>query len=210
MNENENLGAYAIMYVVRNKKNEVLSLLLKNGVDVPSNATDVQVAFVVTNLLKVSNSFYNEFSQLLLDEETVGAVFSNMSGSYLNVNGSSDFCKNTANKQSSPTSYKLLCESTSTTTGASITSTQSGKDSGSWLNQGLNLLQTGFQGFLQLDENKTKRELADASVKISNDEVVKGETAPTKTGLGTGAIVGISLLGATVVGLVVYLIAKKQ
>jgi hypothetical protein len=41
----------------------------------------------------------------------------------------------------------------------------------SWLNTGLSLLQTGFQGFLQLDENKTKRALADASVKISNDEV---------------------------------------
>jgi hypothetical protein len=71
-------------------------------------------------------------------------------------------------------------------------------------------LQTGFQGFLQLDENKTKRQLADASVKISSDEVIKGETSPTKTGLGTGAIVGISLLGVTVVGLVVYLIAKKR
>jgi hypothetical protein len=211
MNENTDLGAYAIMYVVQNKKNEVVNLLLKNGVVTPSNAQDIQIAFVVTNLLKISDSFYNEFSQLLLDEETVDAVFSNMSGSYLNINGSSDFCKNTANKQSSPTSYKLLCENTSTTTGASITSTKTDKDSGSWLNQGLNLLQTGFQGFLQLDENKTKRQLADASVKISNDEVVKGgATASTKTGLGTGAIVGISLLGVTVVGLVVYLIAKKR
>ena len=43
------------MYVVRNKKSEVLSLLLKNGVVVPSNAQDVQVAFVVTNLLKISD-----------------------------------------------------------------------------------------------------------------------------------------------------------
>ena len=210
MNENENLGAYAIMYVVRNKKNEVLGLLLKNGVVVPSNATDVQVAFVVTNLLKISNSFYNEFSELLLDEETVNAVFSNMSGSYLNFGGNTDFCKNTANKTESPTLYKNLCENTSTTTGASITTTKTDKDSGSWLNQGLNLLQTGFQGFLQLDENKTKRDLANASVKISNDEVIKGETTPTKTGLGTGAIVGISLLGVAVVGLVVYLIAKKR
>jgi hypothetical protein len=206
MNENENLGAYAIMYVVRNKKSEVLSLLLKNGVVVPSNAQDVQVAFVVTNLLKVSDSFYNEFSELLLDEETVNAVYTNMSGSYMNFTGDSAYCKNTANKTES--SYKILCKDYVDT--SAITSSQSGKDSGSWINQGLNLLQTGFQGFLQLDDNKTKRQLADASVKISNDEVTKVETTPTKTGLGTGAIVGISLLGATVVGLVVYLIAKKQ
>ena len=205
MNENKNLGAYAIMYVVRNKKNEVLGLLLKNGVVVPSNATDVQVAFVVTNLLKISNSFYNEFSQLLLDEETVNAVFSNMSGSYSNFTGSSDFCKNTANKTESPSSYKLLCGDSTATS-----STTSNQSQSSFINRGLDFLQTGFQGFLQLDENKTKRQLADASVKISNDEVVKGETTPTTTGLGTGAIVGISILGATVVGLVVYLIAKKR
>ena len=208
MNENENLGAYAIMYVVRNKKSEVLSLLLKNGVVVPSYAQDVQVAFVVTNLLKVSDSFYNEFSELLLDEETVNAVYTNMSGSYMNFNGDSAYCKNTANKNES--SYKILCKDYVDTSASSITSTNTNKDSGSWINQGLNLLQTGFQGFLQLDENKTKRQLADASVKISNDEVTKVETTPTKTGLGTGAIVGISLLGATVVGLVVYLIAKKR
>lgn len=204
MNENENLGAYAIMYVVRNKKNEVLGLLLKNGVVVPSNATDVQVAFVVTNLLKISNSFYNEFSELLLDEETVNAVFSNMSGSYSNFTGSSDFCNNIANKTESPSSYKLLCGDSTTSTNSN-TSTKP-----SLLNQGLNILQTGFQGFLQLDDNKTKRQLADASVKLSDNEVTKGETPSSTTKLGTGAIVGISLLGATVVGLVVYLIAKKQ
>ena len=142
MNENENLGAYAIMYVVQNKKNEVLGLLLKNGVTVPSNAYNIQIAILVTNLLKVSNSFYNEFFELL-DKETVDAVFSNMSGSYSNFTGNSEFCNNTANKESSPTSYKLLCENTSTTSGASITSTKTDKDSGSWINQGLNLLQTG-------------------------------------------------------------------
>jgi hypothetical protein len=203
MNENENLGAYAIMYVVRNKKNEVLGLLLKNGVVVPSNATDVQVAFVVTNLLKISNSFYNEFSELLLDEETVNAVFSNMSGSYLNVNGNSDFCKNTANKTESPSSYKLLCEN-------STSSTTSNQPQSSFINRGLDFLQSSVQDFLKYEDLKTKRELAQASVKISDNEVTKGETPPPPTKLGTGAIVGISILGATVVGLVVYLIAKKR
>lgn len=204
MNENENLGAYAIMYVVQNKRNEVVSLLLKNGVVVPSNAQDIQIALVVTNLLKQSDSFYNDFVPLLLNEETLTGMSSNMSGSYANVNGNSEFCKNTANKTESPSSYKLLC-SDSTDTKESST-----KDTPNWLNKGLNILQTGFQGYLQLDENKTKRALADASVKISKDEVTKVETLPPPKKLSTGAIVGISLLGVTVVGLVVYLIAKKK
>ena len=206
MNENENLGAYAIMYVVQNKKNEVLGLLLKNGVTVPSNAYNIQIAILVTNLLKVSNSFYNEFFELL-DKETVDAVFSNMSGSYLNFNGSTDFCKNTANKTESPSSYKLLCKDYVDTSSSTSTSNQSQP---SFINRGLDFLQSSVKDFLQYEDLKTKRKLAEASVKISDNEVTKGETPPPPTKLGTGAIVGISLLGVTVVGLVVYLIAKKR
>lgn len=207
MNENENLGAYAIMYVVHNNRNEVISLLLKNGVVVPSNAQDIQIGLLVTNLLKVSSSFYDDFVPLVLNEETFSGMSSNMSGSYSNAGGNADFCGNIANKESSPSSYKLLCENSTATN--STTSTTSTKPS--WLNKGLDILQTGFQGYLQLDENKTKRALADASVKVSQDIVKNNELAPTTSKkLSTGAIVGISLLGVTVVGLVVYLIAKKR
>ena len=57
MTSNANLGAYGIMYVIENKKNEVISLLLKNGVAIPSNATNLQIGVIVTNLLKSSKSF---------------------------------------------------------------------------------------------------------------------------------------------------------
>ena len=207
MTENTSLGAYAIMYVVKNRKSQVIQLLLKNGVVVPSNASDIQIALLVTNLLKVSKSFYEDFSVLFLNQEMVNEMNSNMSGSYLNVEG--DFCGNTQNKIDSPTSYKLLCEGSSSSTPSSTPTKPNSLKDTSWLNTGLGLLQTGFAGFLQLDDNKTKRDLADASVKISSDEVVKDSTPP-KAGLSTGAIVGISLLGVTVVGLVIYLIAKKK
>ena len=96
------------------------------------------------------------------------------------------------------------------TTTSTTTPPKSTSGNVSWLNQGLELLQTGFQGYLQLDENKTKRELADASVKISTDDLTKETLKPPSTGLSTGAIVGISLLGVTVVGLVIYLITKNK
>jgi hypothetical protein len=210
MNKNSSLGAYGIMYVIKTKRSQVVALLLKNGVVAPSNASDMQIALLVTDLLKVSKSFYNEFSALLVNEDVIYGLSANMSGSYLNASGS--FCENTANKVESPTTYKLLCGDSSITTTATTTatSTKDTKSTPSWINQGLGLLQEGFKGFLQLDENKTKRELADASVKISSDEVISKGDLPASTGLSTGAIVGISLLGVTVVGLVVYLIAKKK
>ena len=204
MNENANLGAYGIMYVVKNKRNEVISLLIKNGVAVPSNAYDIQIALLVTNLLKVSKSFYNEFIPLLLNEETVDAMSSNMSGSYANVNGNTDFCKNTNNKTESPTLYRNLCKDYVDTSSSTSTSNQS---KSSFINRGLDFLQSSVKDYLQYDDNKTKRELANASFKISENEVKKGEALPPKKVLSTGAIVGISLKAASGVGLVDYLIA---
>jgi hypothetical protein len=206
MSKNASLGAYGIMYVVKNKRSQVIALLLKNGVVVPSNASDITIALAVTNLLKVSKSFYKDFSALLLSQDVVSGMASNMSGSYSNAGGVVD----------PPFDFSIFTggatPTTTTETNTSNTSTppKTTSSSTSWLNQGLGLLQTGYQGYLQLDDNKTKRVLADASVQISSDEVKKKEDTPPPTKLSTGAIVGISLLGVTVVGLIVYLIAKKK
>jgi hypothetical protein len=201
MSKNASLGAYGIMYVVKYKRSQVVALLLKNGVVAPQNATDMQLALLVTDLLKVSKSFYKEFSALLVNKDVVYGMSVNMSGSYANAGGFIDpdfnFDEN------------ALLQTTSTTKTPKDT-----KPSGttpSWINQGLGLLQTGFQGYLQLDDNKTKRELADASVKISSSQGSLDSVAPpASTGMSTGAIVGLSLLGVTVVGLVIYFVTKKQ
>lgn len=197
MTSNVNLGAYGIMYVIKNKKNEVISLLLKNGVAIPSNATNLQIGVIVTDLLKSSKSFYKDFSKLLINQDTIVSMSSNMSGSYSNVEGI-DFSKFTIDP--SPfSSSKTANTSTSSTTPKT-----------SFINQGLNILQTAFQGYLQLDDNKTKRALADASVKISDDDATKEENKSTAKGLSTGAIIGLSLLGVAVIGTITYFIIKKQ
>lgn len=200
MSAKANLGAYGIMYVVQNKKSQVIALLLKNGVVVPSNATDIQIALLVTNLLKVSKSFYRDFSALLLNQDVIVGMSSNMSGSYSNAGGVVD--------PAFDFSIFTGGNSTTTTTTPKPTTTATNTSSTSWLNQGLGLLQTGFQGYLQLDDNKTKRALADASVKISETKPTDDTPPPTK--LSTGAIVGLSLLGVTVVGLIVYFINKNK
>jgi hypothetical protein len=198
MSKNASLGAYGVMYVVQNKRSQVVALLLKNGVVAPSNATDMQLALLVTNLLKVSKSFYRDFSALLLNQDVVAGMSVNMSGSYANVVGDGQAFDFSVFQGGTPTT-------TATTTPKPATS------SPSWLNQGLGLLQSGFQGYLQLDDNKTKRELANASVQLSTSQATQDSVLlPPSTGMSTGAIVGLSLLGVTVIGLVVYLITKNK
>jgi len=190
------------MYVIENKKNEVISLLLKNGVAIPSNATNLQIGVIVTNLLKSSKSFYKDFSKLLLNQDTIVGMSSNMSGSYSNAVGMFDY----SNYVIDDSLFYPSKPSTSTTT--STTSVSSSKPSA--INKGLELLQIGFQGYLQLDDNKTKRELASASVKISKDKANENDDTPPSKGLGTGAIIGLSVLGIAVVGTIAYFIIKKQ
>lgn len=204
MGKNASLGAYGIMYVIQTKRSQVIALLLKNGVVVPMNATDMQIALLVTNLLKVSKSFYKDFSALLLNQEVVQGMSVNMSGSYANAVGDGQAFDFSVFQGGTPTT-------TQTTTTPKPTTNGTKTSSASWINQGLGLLQTGFQGYLQLDENKTKRELANASVQLSTNQATTDSTiTPPPTSLSTGAIIGISVLGLGVVGLVVYLIVKKQ
>jgi hypothetical protein len=192
------------MYVIQTKRNQVINLLLKNGVVVPMNATDMQIALLVTNLLKVSKSFYKDFSALLISQDTIKGMSLNMSGSYSNVVGDGQVFDFSVFQGGTPTT------TTFTPTTTSNTSTPP-KSSPSWLNQGLNLLQTGFQGYLQLDDNKTKRELANASVQLSaNQQATDSLTPPPPTGLSTGAVIGLSILGISVVGLVIYFINKNK
>lgn len=190
------------MYVIENKKNEVISLLLKNGVAIPSNSTNLQIGVVVTNLLKSSKSFYKDFSKLLLNQDTIVGMSSNMSGSYSNAVGMFDY----NNYQIDESLFEPSKPTTSTTT--NTTSESSSKPN--FINRALGLLQTGFQGYLQLDENKTKRELANASVIISQDNATKNDDTLPSTGLSTGAIIGLSVLGIAVVGTIAYFIIKKQ
>jgi len=204
MSKIANLGAYGIMYVIQTKRSQVVNLLLKNGVVVPMNASDIQIALLVTDLLKVSKSFYKDFSSLLIAPDVVTGMSSNMSGSYANVVGDGKGFDLNEFLQSIQTP---TTPAPTTNTTPSATSTPKA----SWLNQGLSLLQTGFQGYLQLDENKTKRALADASVQVSSNQAnTELNTPPQPTGMSTGAIVGLSVLSLGVVGLIVYLIVKKK
>lgn len=212
MNNNANLGALSIMYVVMNKRAEVISLLMKNGVKVPNNATDMQLALLVTNLLKISKPFSRDFSKLISQEDVISGIFQGFDGSYSNVTGMfSNLPKFDENLFSSLP--KPSVQSPVVTT-SKPTETKTG---GNFWGNALGLLQTGFTGFLALDENKTKRELANASVQIKQSDVSLAEkgilpsgNVPTPTGLSTGAIIGLSVLGIAVVGGVIYLVMKNR
>jgi len=209
------------MFVVMKKRAELLALLTKNGVKYPANATDMQLAMIVTNLLKISKTFRMEFEQLLTEQDVIVGIFSGMDGEYSNYTGF-DFPTFDPNvftpKPNSPSPsfgytkpkpYDLtLVKSTD------VKPKEKGKFN---LGSALELLQNGFAGYLALDENKTKKALAEASVKIKESDVKLGELGilpegnklPSK-GLSTGAIIGISIGGILIIGVGIYFAMKNK
>jgi hypothetical protein len=205
MAKNTSLGAVGLLQTIQLKREEVIALLLTHGVVVNSDASDMEIAIQVTNLAKKSQSFYKAFMQLMMDKSVVDNVYSNMDGNYLGITDfMNDWCNKGDNAKIFPDSCK---DSTPSTTGTKDTKP---KGSGKWLTEGLNLLQTGFNGYLQLDENKTKRALADASVQVaqSGGNVNTNNLPPQKS--NTGLYVGLGVLGVSVIGLIVYLVIKAN
>lgn len=211
---NPNIGATSVMFVVMKKRAELLALLTKNGVKYPANATDMQLAMIVTNLLKISKTFRMEFEQLLTEQDVIVGIFSGMDGAYSNF--TFDFQTFDPNvfdpKPKSGTSTKpydlTLVKSTD------VKPKEKGKFN---LGSALELLQNGFAGYLALDENKTQKALAEASVKIKESDVKLGEMGilpdgnlPKKDGLSTGAIIGISIAGILLLGGVIYFVTKNK
>ena len=212
---NPNIGATSVMFVVMKKRAKLLALLTKNGVKYPANATDMQLALIVTNLLKSSKSFKKDFEQLLAEEDTIVSIFSGMDGAYSNFTFETTTFD--PNKFSTPsTTFAPPKAKPYNLTFPKSTDTKPKEKSKFNFGSALELLQTGFAGYLALDENKTKKALADASVQIKQTDKELAELGvfpednklPSK-GLSTGAIIGISLAGILVLGGVIYFATKK-
>jgi hypothetical protein len=221
MAKNTTLGAEALLRVIKLKRAEVVALLLSYGQIVTDTTPDLEIAFMVTALAKKSQPFYNAFMKIMADKNVVTSLYASMDG-FSNASG---FYTPTTIDWGTPTSSTsigldctkpenkslALCSGGSTTSG---TTTPKTKGSSQWLTTGLNLLQTGFNGYLQLDDNKTKRALAEASVKVTESGGGMGGTmggntnAPTTS--HTGLYVVLELVGISVIGLVVYLATKKK
>jgi len=80
MNDNHvNLIADSIVYAVQNQKPKVTAILLKNGVVVPNGTSDANLILLVSDVLKKSNPFRNDFINLVANTEYVSSSFSGYS-----------------------------------------------------------------------------------------------------------------------------------
>jgi hypothetical protein len=202
MNEQSNLGASIIIYVASQHRKEVVDLLLRNGVVAPSNSTDIELAQIITQLLKSSKNFKKEFLQLLGKPNVLQGTVA-MSG-YSNAVGN---FSDTFSVSPSPFSTTAFPTSTTiaSTTGATAPKT------GFTLDKALNIFTQGLNTYLTLDTNKTNRALANASVANAQaGNLIPQETINASVKSNTTMYVVLAIIGVVVVGGGIWYAVKNK
>jgi hypothetical protein len=193
------LGAYAVMWAVTNKRKEVEELLRRNGVKLPigisnwGSLSNFSVALATLSAIRFSKTFRADFVAMMAKYPEWATSYMSMSGEFANASGSvADTSLNLTTAIGADTPKK------SWFTGDKIEST----------------LNTALQGFLALDKNKTDRELASASRDVAkyNASIGKDSEGNPKddTKSNTALYVVLGVVGVALVGGIIYFATKKS
>jgi hypothetical protein len=225
-------GAMTLVLLVKSYKSQMIALLLKNGVAVPSGASDPQIAMLMANLLKVSKSFFNDLNSFIQNPKVIQTLAGGIgeNADYFRMSGDNFAGKRVGNAQyfrasgymnASSDEDGFLDTGVTIPTGTGITGTAPAKTN---FLSGLNLgkiLSDGLDAFGKYDKNKTDREIANAlkrteqagsGVGSSVGANPSGNTSgtPVKEGVSTTTIVVLSLVGVAVIGTIIYFVARPK
>lgn len=192
------LGAYAVMWAVTNKRQEVEELLRRNGVKLPigisnwGSLSNFSLALATLSAIRFSKTFRADFVAMMAKYPQWATSYMSINGEFANVSGGvADTSLNLDNVIGGNTPKK------SWFTGDKIEST----------------LNTALQGFLALDKNKTDRELARASrdvamYKAGDKEDNDDDDNDTKSNTALYVVLGV--VGVALVGGLIYFATKKS
>lgn len=205
-------GAMTLVLLVENYKSQMIALLLKNGVTVPTGASNQQIAVIIANLLRVSKSFAKDLNVFIQNPKVIQVIAGSFSqnAEYFRMTGFGEGLP-----KFDPNIFST--EKTDTTTSSSTTTPAK---TGFWANLNFgNLLTQGLGAFTALDKNKTDRAIAEARAQVVQSGGVltteegntnEGNKTPDDEGMSTTTIVVLSLVGIAVLGTIIYFIARPK
>lgn len=215
-------GAMTLVLLVKNYRSQMIALLLKNGVTVPSGASDQQIASLMANLLKVSKSFFLDLNNFLKSPKVLETLAGGLTenAQYFRASGSGFAGKKVGNAQY----FRTTGTDTPDTTGTTTPPKKDGFFSG--LNFG-NLFSQALGAFGQYDTNQANVAIANAHASVNNPSGgggSLGDYTGGNTGSGSGSgngktpdtkmstttIVVLSLVGVAVLGTIIYFVARPK
>lgn len=214
-------GAMTLVLLVSNYRSQMIALLLKNGVTVPSGASNQQIASMMANLLKISKSFAMDLQRFISNPKVIQVLAGGFSQNAEYFRASGFAGKKQGNAQYFRADGFMNSDGGEDGfTDTSATPPKTGFLSG--LNLG-NILKDGLNLFGQIDKNKTDREIANAQAQISANTGVSfntgtgsgdtgsgGKQTNPDEGISTTTIVVLSLVGIAVLGTIIYFVARPK
>jgi hypothetical protein len=217
MAQSAQTGAFTLMILVKNYRSQMIALLLKNGVAVPSGASDKQIVNMMASLLKISKSFYKDIMLFLQNPKVINSI-----AGYLSQNAQYFRADGFAGKKQGNAQY-FRADGFLNIDDAEDETPDTPKKKSFWDNLNLgDLLTKGVDTLVALDTNKTNRAIADARAKaglpplveetfVDEDGVVKKKKeTPDDEGISTTTIVVLSLVGIAVIGTIIYFVTRPK
>jgi hypothetical protein len=210
MDKEVNLIADTIVYAVQNQKSQVLGLLLKNGVVVPSGTSDAKIIVAVSDTFKKSKPFRKSFIDLIGKSEYVS---SGSFDGYANVNGF-EYDKN-FNPDPLFSSLQTIVPAKTTT------KTDSAKPKASsssfWSAENIMaLINKGADVYTTTTTNQANKALADAATARANAGIVdvtndtSKDKKDTDTDSNTVTYVVVGLVGVALIGGLIWYFTKAK
>lgn len=209
MDKEVNLIADTIVYAVQNQKSQVLGLLLKNGVVVPTGTSDAKIIVAVSDTFKKSKPFRKEFIDLIGKSEFVSS--SSFDG-YANVNG---FNYDSSFDPTDPLFKSLSSKVPSTTTTKPASSTA--QKTSFWSTDNIMaLINKGADVYTTTTTNQANIALANSAKARAEAGIVdsgvnnSGALDKEKTGDNTVTYVVVGVVGIALVGGLIWYFTKAK
>lgn len=216
------MGAMTLVLLVKYYKSQMIALLLKNGVTVPSRASDQQIAMLMANLLKVSKSFFIDLNNFIQNPKVLQVLAGGIkeNAQFFRMSGNAQYFRMSGNRFMNSTGG----EDGFTDTGEPAPTDTNPDKSGFWkdLNFG-DLFTKVLDGFSKYDKNLTDRAIAEAKAKLGRNltpieiaEIEKeqgkenGKDEDPDKGMSVTTIVVLSLVGVAVLGTIIYFVARPK
>lgn len=219
------MGALTLVLLVQKYRSQMIALLVKNGIVVPNNASDQQIASLMASLLKVSKSYFKDLNDFLMNPKVVEVIAGGIkqTAQYSRMSGSG-FMSAVGDEEDD-----FYDTETDPVTGGTVTNTSgttppkkgffSGINLGDLITRGLETFgnYTKAQSDAEIARQRALIEQAKAeAIKAGNESYIdpttgqKVDVKDDKTGLSTTTIVLISLGGVALIGTIIFLLARKK
>lgn len=199
----ENNFGLLLLNLVRANKDKFLGLLRRNGVIVSSDVSAEFLTNLILRAMQKSETFKKEVVMFMaIMVQGKDSSFANFSNPFAGSNPLNDF---------SFDKYFPSSDASTTTTPTTTTTKQDKKFEDTTVGQITDKLFGLANIFLTKKDLDVREKEAQAGVKISQDKVLL-ETNPEKNDgkSNVGLYVGLGIGGLAIVGVLVYLIAKKK